>query len=209
MKVLFTGDSITDMGRVREWGLGGFGQGYPVLLTAKLRVKYPGKAEFINTGISGNRVVDLYARVKNDMWHEKPDVLSILIGINDVWHEYGDYPNGVEADRFEKVLRMLVEDTLNRLPGIKIVLMEPFTLKGSGNAEYYDEFRKETELRADAVKRIAEEFNLIFVPLQKMFDDACNICEASYWLSDGVHPTPAGHQLIADKWCEVAEDKIF
>lgn len=210
MKILFTGDSITDAGRNREAGCAvSIGQGYPMLLAGKLCAKYPGKVEIENTGISGNRVVDLYARMRVDMCNRNPDILSILIGVNDVWHDYSASPNGVEADRFEKVLRMLIGDILEKLPDLKIVIMEPFTLKGRGNENDYDKFRSEVELRAAAVKKIAEEFNLIFVPLQKMFDEAEKACEASYWLIDGVHPTPAGHQLIADKWCEVAEDKIF
>jgi len=194
MKILFQGDSITDCGRGT-----GLGQGYPLLVSARLGLDAPGKYEFLNFGISGNRVVDVYARIKKDGWNHCPDVFSILIGINDVWHELGG-ANGVEADRFYTVLKMLADDTIARFPGIRMIFMEPFTLNTGVVAENWEYFRVETALRADAVRRVAEETHQLFLPLQKKFDDACTLCDASYWLRDGVHPTPAGHQLIADAW---------
>ena len=194
MKILFQGDSITDCGRGT-----GLGQGYPLLVSARLGLDAPGKYEFLNFGISGNRVVDVYARIKKDGWNHCPDVFSILIGINDVWHELGG-ANGVEADRFYTVLKMLADDTIARFPGIRMIFMEPFTLNTGVVAENWEYFRVETALRADAVRRVAEETHQLFLPLQKKFDDACALCDASYWLRDGVHPTPAGHQLIADAW---------
>ena len=203
MKILFMGDSITDAGRN-----GAMGQGYPLLVNARLNVLYPGKLKFINNGISGNRIVDLYARIICDVWNLEPDVLSVLIGINDVWHEIGN-KNGVDAVRFERMLSMFCEDTHDRLPDIRIILMEPFVFKAAateGNWAYFD---SETKLRAEAVKRIAEKYNLIFLPLQNMFDKACEIAPAAFWLHDGVHPSPAGHQLIADKWIETFESKIL
>lgn len=202
MKILFQGDSITDAGRNTNNGsLLSIGQGYPFLVTASLGAKYPGKYEFVNRGVSGNRVVDVYARIKADGWNLEPDVLSLLIGINDVWHEVGNR-NGVDAPRFERVYRMLVSDTLERLPKIRIMALEPFVLKGAATEEHWAEFERETRLRAEAVRRVAEEFGLTFVPLQKKFDEAAASAGAAYWLGDGVHPMPAGHQLIADAWCE-------
>ena len=209
MKILFQGDSITDVGRNRNSGsLVSIGQGYACMIDGRLSVKYPGKFEFINLGISGNRIVDVYARIKCDCWNHEPDVLSMLIGVNDVWHELGGH-NGVEAHRFYNVYKMLVSDTLDRLPDIKMILMEPFVLKASATEGQWDLFRGETEKRADAVRRIAEEYHQTFLPLQDMFDQATEIQPASYWLGDGVHPTPAGHQLIADKWLETFESTIL
>ena len=200
MKILFQGDSITDVGRNTNNGsLISIGQGYPCLITARLGADEPGKYEFVNRGISGNRIVDVYARIKADCWNLEPDLLSVLIGVNDVWHEFGGR-NGVEANRFYNVYRMLVSDTQERLPGIRMILMEPFVLKASATEGAWDLFRSETEKRAEAVKRIAEECGVTFLPLQEMFDRAAEIAPASYWLGDGVHPTPAGHQLIADTW---------
>lgn len=203
MKILFQGDSITDCGRGN-----GLGQGYPLLVSARLGLDAPGQHEFLNFGISGNRVVDVYARIKKDGWNHCPDVFSILIGINDVWHELGG-ANGVEADRFYTVLKMLADDTLARFPDIRMIFMEPFTLNTGVVAENWDYFREETALRGDAVRRVAEETNQLFLPLQKKLDDVCALADASYWLRDGVHPTPAGHQLIADAWLALFAREIL
>ncbi len=200
MKILFQGDSITDVGRNTNSGsLLSIGQGYPCLIASRLGADEPGRYEFINRGISGNRIVDVYARIKADCWNLEPDLLSVLIGVNDVWHEFA-VKNGVEADRFYNVYKMLVSDTKERLPGIRLVLMEPFVLKASATEGAWEAFRTETEKRAAAVKRIAQECGAVFLPLQAMFDEAAETMPASYWLGDGVHPTPAGHQLIADAW---------
>ncbi len=133
MKILFLGDSITDVGRNTNNGsLISIGQGYPLLVDACLSVKYPGEYTFENLGISGNRIVDVYARIKADCWNRKPDLVSILIGVNDVWHEFGGH-NGVEADRFYNVYRMLVTDTKRALPeSRKMILMEQARPRGHG-----------------------------------------------------------------------------
>ena len=200
MKILFQGDSITDVGRNTNNGsLNSIGQGYPCLIASRLGADEPETYEFVNRGISGNRIVDVYARIKADCWNLAPDLLSILIGVNDVWHEFGG-KNGVDAKRFYNVYKMLVTDTLEKLPDIRMILMEPFVLKASATEGLWDEFRSETEKRAEAVRRIAEECSQTFLPLQKMFDEAALRAPASFWLGDGVHPTNAGHQLIADAW---------
>ena len=99
-KVMFQGDSITDVGRNTERGsLQSIGQGYPLICTAKLTASFPGKYKIENRGVSGNRIVDVYARIKRDLWNLEPDYLSCLIGVNDVWHEVG-HQNGVDAPRF-------------------------------------------------------------------------------------------------------------
>lgn len=209
MKILYYGDSITDCGRNCDRGsMLNIGQGYALITCAKLGAEYPGKFEFDNTGISGNRIVDLYARIKCDCWNCEPDVLSILIGVNDVWHEI-NYRNGVEADRFEAMNRMMIADTLKARPGIKIMILEPFILKGYSTVENWEAFDKGTKERAVIAKKIAEEFNLVFVPLQQIFDDACKVQPATYWIADGVHPTPAGHQLIADAWLDAFKKNIM
>ncbi len=209
MKILFQGDSITDVGRNTDRGSTiSMGQGYPLLVDARLSVKYPQQFQFLNFGISGNRVVDIYSRIKADFWNHQPDVFSLLIGVNDVWHEVGHH-NGVDARRFENVYRMLIDDTLRELPELKIIAMEPFVLPGTATTGLEDYFRTEVSARAEAVRRVAGEYQLIFLPLQKLLDDACALAPASYWLSDGVHPTPAGHQLIADAWIDTFEKHIL
>ena len=199
MKILFQGDSITDAGRGRNDET--LGYGYPVMVAGDLGFAEPGQHTFLNRGISGNRVVDIYSRIKSDIWNLEPDVMSLLIGVNDVWHEV-DWHNGVEADRFEKVYRMLLEDTREACPDLKIMLMEPFVLPGVATTPHMDFFRTEVGKRAEITGRLAREYQVAFVPLQDRLNEACKLAPADYWLVDGVHPTTAGHRLVANAWLE-------
>ena len=203
--ILFQGDSITDCQRIRESNINmpaHLGYGYPNLISGKLLFDHAGEDyQCINQGISGNRVVDLYARWKIDALNFKPDIISILIGVNDVWHE-ASRQNGVEADRFEMVYRMLLEWTKKVLPDVKFVIMEPFCLPSDVVCE---SFMPEVKLRAAAAKKVAADFGAIFLPLQDKFDAATQLAPANYWLADGVHPTAAGHRLIANAWMEAAK----
>ena len=192
---LFQGDSITDAERKRE-DVNNFGYGYPNIVASKFLSENIGEYTFINKGISGNRIVDLYARIKCDIINLKPDYMSILIGINDVWHEISSQ-NGVDDEKFRKILSMLIEEVKEALPDLKIIMLEPFVLKGPATEENWQEFRSETELRAKSVKEVAEKYELSFVPLQDKFDELAKKAEPTYWLSDGVHPTAAGHGVIA------------
>ena len=201
MKILLVGDSITDMSRDRNSGDQypfAHGFGYPFIVNSKLCEKDVLNYTLINRGVSGNRIVDVYARVKSDIWNLNPDVMSILIGVNDVWHEI-EHKNGVEIDRFEKVYRMLIEDTKRALPNVKMMLLEPFVLKGSATTEKFDQFLQVFEY-AKVVKKLAEEYGLIFVPLQEEFDRQAEKVGAETLLFDGVHPTIAGSTLIANEW---------
>ena len=199
--ILFQGDSITDCGRAACGGAGfdskGLGPGYPGMIAARLACDRPGvEWDFINRGISGNRVVDLYARWKIDALNLKPDFLSILIGVNDTWHEFGS-PNGVEIPRYERFYRELIEWTQRELPSVKLVLLEPFVLCFGAVS---DPWLPEIAERARIVRTLAEEYSALFVPLQDLFSEAAKKAPPSHWLVDGVHPTAAGHQLIADAW---------
>lgn len=199
MRILFQGDSITDAGRARDndWD---FGIGYPLLVASELGFESPAEHQFFNRGISGNRIVDLYARMKTDILNLKPDVMSILIGVNDVWHEYGDSPNGVDADKYYKIYLMLIEEIKATLPDIKIIILEPFALKGFGNENYWEEFDAQVRIRAEKARRVADRYGLAFVPLQDGFDKLCEKAPASYWLGDGVHPSAMGHEYIKNEW---------
>ncbi len=197
IKFVFQGDSITDAGRDRD-NIASFGVGYPNLVASELMFRYPGKYEFINEGISGDRIVDLYARIKQDLINHKPDCLSILIGVNDVWHELNEQ-NGVAAPKFEIVYSMLIEEIKEALPEIKIFILEPFVLKGSGTERYFDEFLADVKLHSQAAKNVAEKYGLTFIPLQEKFDEASKIMPPTYWAADGVHPTAAGHALIKEE----------
>jgi lysophospholipase L1-like esterase len=199
MRILFQGDSITDADRNKADDTR-LGTGYPRLVEATLGYEEPNKHEFINKGISGNRIVDLYARIKSDIINLKPDFISILIGVNDVWHELRENPNGVDADKFYKIYSMLIEEIRSALPNTKIIILEPFVLQGCSTEERWDDFSKEVPLRAKMAKRVAEENNLPFVELQKGFDELCKKAPPSYWLSDGVHPSAKGHEYIKNQW---------
>ena len=207
MKILFFGDSITDALREKNPTPynSKFGTGFVMQIAGRLFERNPVGYEIINTGISGHRVVDLYARIKKDAWNYEPDMINILIGVNDVWHEI-NYQNGVELDRFEKVYRMLIEDTKKALPSTKIIINEPFVLKGSATEERFEEFL-EVYKYAEVAARLAKEYGLYFLPLQKAFDAAAEKYGAATFLRDGVHPTVQGSVLIASEWIKLF-DKI-
>ena len=201
---LFQGDSITDAGRNRD-ALGQGSRGYPTFVEGKLGALYPNELTFINKGVSGDRSVDLYARIKRDFINIKPDYASILIGVNDVWHDLSDDPNGVADGKYYRVYRDFIAEILAELPNCRIMILEPFVLKASGTEAHYDVFRPEVEKRAASAHHIAEQFNLAFVPLQKRFDELTRLAPPSFWLADGVHPTPAGHEIIAQAVVEAFE----
>ena len=199
MKILFQGDSITDCGRDYNNDTQ-LGRGYAHLVSAYLGFTEPGKHTFVNKGISGNRIVDVYARIKRDILNYQPDIMSILIGVNDVWHELSDSPNGVDADKFFKIYSMLIEEVKEALPSIKIMIMEPFVLEACSTEGVWDYFKAETKKRAEMAKKIAEKYSLPFIPLQDGFDTLAKKTGNSYWLGDGVHPTAAGHEYIKGEW---------
>lgn len=204
MRILFQGDSITDAYRSRtDDSL--LGAGYPRLVESALGFDAPGKYEFLNRGISGNRIVDLYARIKCDIINLKPDVMSILIGVNDVWHETGDNPNGVDNEKFFKVYSMLIEEVKAALPSIKIIILEPFVLKGCSTETNWDYFSTEVPKRAAMARKIAEKYSLPFVELQSGFDKLAKEAPNEYWLGDGVHPTAKGHEFIKRQWLKAFE----
>lgn len=207
MKILFQGDSITDAGR--NWNDdNNLGRGYPQLVEASLGLDEPNEHTFINKGISGNRIVDVYARIKRDIINYKPDVMSLLIGVNDVWHEVGDNPNGVDTDKFYKIYKMLIEEIKEALPNIKIMILEPFVLKGCATEEHWDFFDTEVKKRAEKAKQIAKDFDLPFIELQAGFDDLAKKAPENYWLGDGVHPTAKGHEYIKRQWLKAYYEMV-
>lgn len=209
--ILFQGDSVTDSNRDRSDNqFVGSGAGYARMAEGALGYDYPGKYEFLNRAISGNRIVDVYARIKADIINLRPDYLSILIGINDVWHEIGGR-NGVDTAKFKQIYRMMIEEIKTALPDIKIMLLEPFMLPGEATKNTEDQpdkwefFLTDTAEKAKAVKEVAEEFSLTFVPLQDKFNEVAKTADPSYWLYDGVHPTAKGHEVIKREWLKAFE----
>lgn len=199
LNFLFQGDSITDAGRDDEnednFGLG---CGYVLLTASDFLKNRKGEFRFINRGVSGDRITDVYARIKEDIINLNPDFMSILIGVNDVAHEL-TMKCGVDTDKFEKIYSMLIQEVKEALPHIKIIIIEPFVLKGTATEGMWEQFKHEVERRAAASKRVAEKYNLEFVPLQNIFDKACADGNTRYWSVDGVHPTAAGHQIIKEE----------
>ena len=131
--------------------------------------------------------------------------MSILIGVNDVWHEVA-WENGVATSKFEKIYSMLIEEIKEALPNIKIIILSPYVLEGAATKDNYDRFRNEVKEKAEAAKRVAEKFSLPFIDLYTKFDEALKNAPADYWLADGVHPTYAGHGLIAKELQTVFEE---
>ncbi len=197
-KILFQGDSITDALRHREMDLF-MGSGYATLVAAQLGYQRPGEFEFVNRGISGNRSIDLLARIKPDILHLAPDYLSILIGVNDIWHDLSRQ-DGINAQYYELYYDTIIRQTLEALPNIKIMILESFAWEGTGTAAYWEEFHKRiTECRKIS-RKLAEQYGLVFVPLQEKFDEMRKLAPAEYWLHDGVHPTSMGHEIIKREW---------
>ncbi|MBO7214281.1 MAG: SGNH/GDSL hydrolase family protein [Clostridia bacterium] len=208
MKIVFFGDSITDAGHNPTHYMPNFryGYGYVFLLKAMLEKKFPCEHQVLNVGVSGNRIVDLYARVKRDVWNEEPDVISIFIGVNDVWHGLQNN-NGVDPKRFEKCYRNLLEETFEYTPNAKIILVEPFVLKGDATEAKLEGFL-EVKKYAEIVKKLAKEYNLPVVELQAEFDRLAEIYGPKPLAWDGVHPDVLGATVIADRWFEVFEKEF-
>ena len=202
--VLLQGDSITDAGRNRNRednanDRSALGGGYAFFIAAQLlAVQRDPELKIYNRGISGNKVFQLADRWDKDCLDLKPDVLSILIGVNDIWHKLnGQYDGTIEI--YERDYRALLERTRRQLPQIKLVICEPFVLRcGAVNEKWFPDF---DGYRA-AARKVAKAFDAVFVPFQSMFDEASKDAPPAYWAGDGVHPTIAGAQLMAQTWLD-------
>ena len=198
---LFQGDSITDGNRTRnnDWNHI-MGHGYASLIASRLWFDYPEKKlMFYNRGISGNRVKDLDARWQKDALDLKPNVLSILIGVNDIIAIIKNRdPEPIE--KFEETYRRILDRTKQALPATQLVLCEPFILPLGWVDEKPELWQSEISKRQKLVRNLAKEYNAIFIELQKPFNEACKKAPASYWIWDGIHPMPAGHELMAREW---------
>lgn len=200
--VLFQGDSLTDAGRKKEITEpnhgGALGNGYAAMITGEILLAHPGmELQCHNRGISGNKVPDLAARWDRDVIALKPDVLSIMIGVNDLWHTFA-FGNKYKATigDYETGYRALLERTRKEVPGVRMVICEPFTTRTS------DDFKPLADFRAVS-RKLADEMQLTFVPFQSLFDEAVKAAPAEFWLWDGIHPSIAGHTIMARKWREV------
>ncbi len=205
-RILFQGDSITDGNRGRNADPNHIlGHGYAFIIAAKYGASYPEQnLEFINRGISGHKVTDLKARWKADTLDLKPDVLSILVGVNDTGSVVRN-ANPVGPEEYEKVYDELISETLAANPNVKIILCEPFVLQVGKVKENWAAYQSDIVKRQEVVARLAEKHKLPLVHFQRIFDEACQKAPADYWIWDGVHPTYRGHQLMADEWMKVVD----
>ena len=203
MKILFFGDSLTDAFRNREDVNTNdrFGCGFVAQVAGRLLLEDPTGYEIINRGIGGNRSIDLYARIKVDVWNHAPDVLNIFVGVNDLWHEIA-VQNGVELGRFEKIYTEMIEETKKRFPNIKIILCEPFVCHGFATNEIFEQLNGVKEYAA-VVKSLAEKYALPFLRLQEKFDEGEKKYGEGVLTVDGVHPTIAGAVMIAEEWLKL------
>ncbi|MBN1877338.1 MAG: SGNH/GDSL hydrolase family protein [Anaerolineae bacterium] len=193
--VLFQGDSITDAGHSRS-NDDDLGHGYAAMVAAWFSAMYPEKhVRFLNRGISGNRVKDLRARWQVDCLDLHPTWVSILIGVNDTWRRYDSHdPTSTEAyERDYRAILEVVHDTL----GARLIVMEPFLLPIPADREGW---RVDLDPKIAVARKLAREFDALFVPLDGPFAAAATRREMEFWLPDGVHPTPAGHAFIAQAW---------
>lgn len=203
--VLFQGDSITDTGRPRDNVQPNqpeaLGAGYARDACAMLLAGHPElNLQCHNRGISGNTVLDLAARWQADCLDLKPDVLSILIGVNDTWHGTGEHkPVTVTLEAYDATYRRLLDQTLQVNAQVRFVLCVPFVLRcGAVGDHWFPEFSG----RQDIVRTIAADYGAVLVDFQEMFDALASRSEPAYWAGDGVHPSMAGHMAMAQRWCQ-------
>lgn len=203
--ILFQGDSITDMGRNRDRkgpnDNAGLGASYPFIAASQLLLRHPDKnLRIYNRGISGNVVPQLVQRWEEDCLALKPDVLSILIGVNDYWHTLGGGYKGT-LQTYREAYTGLLEDTMQKLPGVKLIIGEPYAIPGlkAVDNSWFPAFKG----YQDVARELAEKYDAPFIPYQAIYEKALKSAPASYWTPDGVHPNTAGDALMARAVLEV------
>lgn len=198
--LLFQGDSITDCGRepgADENSSASLGFGYPLLVAAALsRSGASGGFRFANRGVSGNRSSDLAHRWRADTLALRPSLVSVLIGVNDFAHRRAGFYHGTAED-LERACDQILAGTRAELPDTRLIVIEPFLIRsGAVDASWLAEFAA----YRTAVRRAAARSNATFVELQEAFDSLSGQAPAERWSRDGIHPTLAGHAVIADRW---------
>jgi acyl-CoA thioesterase I len=200
MRIVFQGDSITDAGRTGSPSpADSLGGGYVAAIARKIAERFPEAGmTVINRGISGNRVYDLENRWTEDCIALEPDLVSVLIGVNDTWRRYDSDILSPTA-KFDASLRRIL-DRVKAETGAQLVLLEPFVLPVPEDRATW---REDLDPRIHAVRAIARDDKALFLPLDGMFAQAATQEEMGYWLPDGVHPSAAGHELVAQAWMEL------
>lgn len=213
LKVLFQGDSITDGGRSRnnDWNHV-MGHGYAYLVSSALWYDFSGlDLMFYNRGVSGDKISDLETRWQEDTFDLKPDLISILVGVNDL-DQIVEKKYTIED--WKTAYTNIIKKTSFSLPDAKIILCEPFLLpyaemtRIDWTKEKAASHGRVMAKMQNIVSQLAMTYNLTFVPLQKTFEEACKKAPANYWIWDGIHPKPAGHELTARKWLKEVKEKL-
>lgn len=207
LTILFQGDSITDGNRSRnnDWNHV-MGHGYAYLVASRLWFDYVNQnLMFYNRGISGNKVQDLDNRWQKDTLDLKPDVLSILIGVNDVGQIS---TNQYSIEKWKETYIRVLDRTKETLPNTKIILCEPFILPFNWAEDMAESYQIVISKMQEIVRQLAKVYHAVFVGLQQPFIDACEKAPANYWIWDGIHPMPAGHELIARLWINNAKKAL-
>jgi len=204
--ILIQGDSITDAGRAKMQTdanhPAALGNGYAAMIAYHLLSKYPEKnLQVFNRGISGNKVPDLEARWDRDCIELAPDILSIMIGVNDYWHTVAfgsNYDGTVES--YGTGLTALLDRTKQALPEVQLVICEPFVIRAADGSTRPDWFPEFDERRAKC-KEAADSVGAVYVPFQSMFDNAVAAgTENTYWSGDNIHVNDKGAALMAMRW---------
>jgi lysophospholipase L1-like esterase len=209
-RVLFQGDSITDMGRGRTEDPNHIlGHGYAFLIAARYGEAYPERATlFFNRGVSGNTINDLTVRWKSDTLALRPDVLSILIGINDVYFSFKN-AKPLSIPDMERQYDELLDAAQAQNPKIKLILGEPFILPGRNNEGKWDAWHDAVVQVQAMTARLAERHHAALIHYQHLFDEALHRAPVAYWIWDGIHPTFAGHELMAEEWERVYANLVI
>lgn len=207
--VLFQGDSITDGNRGRTDDPNHImGHGYAFSIASRLGADHPGRnLKFINKGISGNTITDLAARWEAEALALKPDVVSILIGVNDVLFSLRDQQDP-EGSNFGEHYSTLLAATRQALPNAVLVLGEPFILPVGPVKENLSAWQSAVGKRQTVVRTLAARYHAVFAGYQQVFQDACKKAPADYWIWDGIHPTVAGHELMAREWLRQVSKRV-
>jgi len=204
--ILFQGDSITDGNRGRNTDPNHIlGHGYAFSIASMLGSKYPErKLSFVNKGVSGDKISDLASRWQADAIDLKPDLVSILVGINDIHAEINHRKSNAA---FESQYRQVLDETTRALPDALIVLAEPFILAVGMVNNDPEKWKTEVVAAQQAVRKLVKEYDALLIPYQQMFNDACKFAPAEYWIWDGIHPTYNGHGLMASLWMKTVGEK--
>lgn len=201
MKILFQGDSITDAGRDKR-NYHDLGPGYPKYAAEGITAAHPeAEFEFINFGISGNRTSQLFDRLYTDGIAFQPDVISILIGINDVWHRYGSERIATTDAQLELNYRSILE-RIKRETNAKIVILAPYVLDCPDNAYLSEDLKTVLPI----VRSLAKEFADVYIPLDELFAEAIKTQPAPlYYSADGVHPNENGRKFIGEAYAKAVD----